>query len=352
MTTLIRKKPTKKLLDSAFKNKQLSLFQDFLCNTDDERGQLSNTIALWDSIPRYSISQQAMNKLRSSEGFLSILKIDFNFRGATFTAVIRPARIEENGRTVEYYPSANEELIEDALRKIAADQQQGYFDKSDYRSGAVFSLYLLREELKRRGHSRSYQQIKQSLYILALSTIEILGNGVSTDSLAVSAYFPALATVTRKKLEEDPEAKWLAQFHPLVTQSIDQLTYRQYNYHQMMSHSTQLARWLHKQLANKFTFASLAHTFDIRYSTIKRDSALLNSYTLTRQAIKALDEAFEELKLQNILMRIEKEEERGVRNKLEDVAYKLFPSLEFISEMKAANKRVALAQQTILDTTT
>jgi hypothetical protein len=32
---------------------------------------------------------------------------------------------------------------------------------------------------------------------------------------------------------EDPTAKWIVQFHPLVTQSIDSLTYRQFNYAQM-----------------------------------------------------------------------------------------------------------------------
>jgi hypothetical protein len=59
----------------------------------------------------------------------------------------------------------------------------------------------------------------------------------------------------------------------------------------MMGHSTQLARWLHKQLALKFTFASIMHSFEVRYRTILRDSALLNGYTLARKAIKAVDDA-------------------------------------------------------------
>jgi hypothetical protein len=40
---------------SALRNPQLDLFQNFLCNTDFERDQLSNTIDLWDSIPRYAM---------------------------------------------------------------------------------------------------------------------------------------------------------------------------------------------------------------------------------------------------------------------------------------------------------
>ncbi len=61
-------------LPSAFAGMQLSLFQAFLCNTEDERDQLSNTIELWDSIPKYAISQQAMNQIRSSEGLLPRLE--------------------------------------------------------------------------------------------------------------------------------------------------------------------------------------------------------------------------------------------------------------------------------------
>jgi len=60
--------------------------------------------------------------------------------------------------------------------------------------------------------------------------------------------------------------------------SIDALTYRQFNYAQMMIIGHSLRRWLHKQLSLKFTFASMITPFEMRYSTIKRDSALLDGY--------------------------------------------------------------------------
>lgn len=348
-----RRRSTKKLTATAFDNTQLNLFQSFLCNNEDERSQLSNTIDLWDSVPRYSVSRQAMTRLRSKDGnHLNLLKLEFHYRQKNWRAVIQPARIEvmdKSGEVVEmdFYPSANEELIEDALRKIAADQQQGYFDKNSFRSGAIFSLHALRAELKRRGHTRSFQEILQSLYILAKSNIEIVNRDDSRDSIAISSYLPALAGVTRKDLEADPDAKWLAQFHPLVTQSIDQLTYRQYNYHQMMQHSTQLARWIHKQLAIKFTFAAHGKTFEMRFSTIRRDSALLNNYAEAsiRLAVKAVDEAFAELTKNKVLMFSDKKVSRGERKKIEDVLYTLTPSLEFVHAMKASNKRLQLADE-------
>lgn len=346
-----KKKAVKKIPASAMQNPQLTLFQNFLCNSVEERSQLSNTIALWDSIPRYSVSRLAMTKMRSPEGRLKLLKLDFRSQDKNLRAVIQPARIEVKDATtgemveMDFYPSSSEELVEDALRKIAADQQQGYFDKTQFRSGAVFTLHMLREELKRRGHTRSYQEIIMSLRILAKSNIEIQDEDDRLGGIAISPYLPSLAAVTRKDLDSDPDAKWVVQFHPLVTRSIDQLTYRQFNYHQMMSHSSQLARWIHKQLSVKFTFAAHGRTFEMRFSTIKRDSALLNGYTDSRKAFAAVDDAFRELKDRNVLMFYTKEDIRGARNKLLDAVYTLTPSIDFISEMKAANKRLLLAEQ-------
>lgn len=330
--------------EADFKGNQLDLFRSFLCNNNNERDRLSNTFDLWDSIPRYAMSRQQMNKIREEKGFLPLQHVSFQYRQKPYEVRIQAARIydEKTKTETDYYPSANEELIEDALRKIAAEQRNGFFDKPNFRSGVVFTLYMLREELKQRGHSRSYQQIILSLYILSGSSID-MRSMESKEAFQRYSYFSAMTAVSREQLEQDPNAKWMVQFNPLVTQAIDTLTYRQYNYAQMMNHQTQLARWIHKLLSLKFTFASLAAPFEIRYSTIKRDSALLNNYTRERDAIAALDAALNELKTGGVLMKVEKHEIRGGRGKLEDVAYTLTAAMAFIAEMKAANKREKLA---------
>lgn len=332
--------------DEDFKGQQLDLFRTFLCNNENERDRLSNTFDLWDSVPRYTVSRQQMDKIRKTKGFLDLHQIDFNYRGTAMKTIIQAARVfdEKTGVSKDYYPSANEELIEDALRKIAADQQTAFFDKPNFRSGVVFTLYTLREELKKRSHTRSYQQIVLSLQILASSIIEIRGEG-KTNGFAKSAYFSGLSAVSRNKLIDDPAAKWMVQFHPLVTQEIDALTYRQYNYAQMMSHSNQLSRWLHKQLSLKFTFASILTPFEIRYSTVKRDSSLLEGYGLGRKAIAALDASWDELKSVGVLMKVDKKPVLGARGKIEDVVYTLTPSSDFSAEMKAANKRKQIAEE-------
>jgi len=349
MTTKAADKKDKSFLppnEADFQSKQLDLFRYFLCGSDDERDRLSNTLDLWDSVPRYSVSRQAMEKMRKASAFPQLMNIPFHYRGRELKAIIQPAWIQDkDDNVIGYYPSANEELIEDALLKIAAEQDRGYFDKTNYRSGVVFTLYMLREELKKRGHARSYQQIVLSLNILARSTIEIrtMVDGKGGEGFAISAYISGLSAVSRGILADDPQAKWIVQFHPLVTQAIDALKYRQFNYAQMMSHCTQLARWLHKQLSLKFTFASLMTSFEMRFSTVKRDSALLDSYKQQRQAIAKLDAAFGELETSGVLMTVKKYEIRGSRDKLEDVTYTLTASREFITQMKAANKRQSLA---------
>lgn len=331
-----------------FQNRQLNLFQNFLYNRDEEREKLSNIIDLWDSVPRYSVSRQAMHKSRKHGTILKKHTSAFQYMGRTLMCTITPARVSDiDGEERDYYPSATEELVEDALRKLATDQKAGFFDKLNYRSGVIFSLYSVREELKRRGHSRSYHEVRISLDILSGSIIEIEGKNPDNGGEAImrSAYLPSVIAVSQATLKDDPKAKWAVQFHPLVTGSIDKVTYRQFNYDLMMSHPTQLARWVHKQLLLKYTFADYTKPFEMRYSTVKRDSGLLDGYARERAAIDALHSAFEELKEKKILSSCERKDTTGPRKKLIDVIFKIWPSVDFVREMKASNKRLSDSQR-------
>jgi hypothetical protein len=323
---------------TAFNSEQIDLFQSFLFNTHDEKDRLSNTVDLWDSIPKYSVSQQAMNGMRTKEGLLPRLEKSFLYLGGEYKIKVTAAIIDsEDNEEMAYYPSANEELVEDALRKIAAEQQRGFFDTSEYKSGVVFSLHLLRGELKKRGHSRSYYEIVKSLNILSGSHIEI--SLPSGKGFAKTNYLPSLAAVSRQKLNEDPDAKWFAHFHPLVTQCIDTLRFRQYDYHLMMSHTTQLARWLHKKLSHNYTNASCVVPYQIWLSTIRRDSGLLE-YKRQPDATRKFEDALNELKNNAVLSSFSRAETvRGERNRILDIKYALSPHHEFVKDIKAANKR-------------
>ncbi|MDQ2842875.1 MAG: replication protein [Acidobacteriota bacterium] len=323
-----------------FANIQLSLFQSVLCNTEEEKAHFSNAIDLWDSIPRYSVSRQAQAKARENGKFLDNHTAVFQHRDRTYTVTISPARVNDlDGSQRDYYPSTTEELIEEALRKLAIDQYAGFFDKPTFRSGVVFTIYQIREELKKHGHARSYQEIILALNILSKSVIEIRENTGTGELLAVSPYLPALVAVSRKRLKDDPTAKWAVQFHPFVTDGIDKVTYRQYNYALLMSHESKLTRWLHKYVVLKCTAADLVKPFSIHFVTIKRDSCLLNEYTRERAAIDAVQKAFDDLKQKGVLHRFDRRNVTGPRKKLVDVVFTIWPSFDFVKEVKAANKR-------------
>jgi len=325
--------------EGPYNNPQLDLFQNFICNTESERELLSNTIDIWDSVPRYSISRQEMNKRRDNSGNLPPLSVKFMYRNQSYSADIYPALIKEENGFTSYYPSANEELVEDALRKIATRKNGGFFEKETSRSGVAFSLYELRKELAERGHSRSYKELILSLSILQMSHIKIHLEDGNGESFIAANYLPALAAVSKKQLTEDPNAKWVAQFHPLVARCVDQVTYRQFNYVTMMGLPSQLSRWIHKQLSIKFTFASfLGNPFEMRYSTIKRDSNLLNCGQERNNRCE-VDKAFNRLIDSQVLREVKQQTITAAKGKVVDVIYQLYPTHEFVKEMKASNKR-------------
>ena len=353
----VRKKAANKTpTPEAYNNQQLDLFQTFLVNTPAERDALSNSIALWDNVPRYSISRIKQTELRNSkDGFPPILNLPFQYLGVELVAQIRPARIEirdeqgvTTGKTIDCYPAAREELIEHALRKLATQQNLGYLDMGIFSCGVSFSLHQLRKELADRGHAMKYADLVAGLDVMNLANIRIIDPSSNTNDFDFDsqAYLPRLSKVSKRPKgdEVDPEARWLVQFHSALTRSIDQLTYRQFNYARLMRCRSQLSRWLLTQLVLKYTFASMTDPFKLLYSTVQRDSGLLSNYSEKRKGIDKLDAALDEIQEEGVLMGFERLVRSGVRGAIQDVEYTLRPTRQFVGEQKAANKRLAEAE--------
>jgi hypothetical protein len=318
----------------AYQPKQLSLWQDFLCNTTAEKKELSNTIELWDAIPKYPISPRKQDAIRK-DGFLPIATRIFEFRGQSLEVKIRPARLIVDGKEIEFYPSGREELVEDALRKIACVRGNGYLDAD--RSGVSFTLYELRKELKQRGHTLSYYQVVESLEILSGSNVEV--GPVNQKSLYKTAPLTSLLAVTKSDLKKDPKSRWHVDFSSLVTNGIKNVNYRQYNYGLNMGLKTQLCRYLHKKLAHNYIQASMLNPYTISFTSISRDSGLLECVKFHDNRRK-LEDAFDELVSSEVLMswKIDKVHE-GKGNSIADITYCLIPSFDFTAEQKRSNKR-------------
>jgi len=322
MMTLVRTQP-----------KQLSLFQTFLPENDDK---YSNTIDLYDAVPKYFPTKHMAGR-RESGKYLPILEREFEHRGESYKLKIRPARIQyKDGQEREYYPSYREEIIEEALRKIASDRLNGVY--LDDRAGVQFTLYALRKELWARGHALNLPDLLEGLKICNLASLSVQ----KADGTAIiqAPIFPVLLVASKDDWLQNPkDARCYVQFNPLVTASIDHLTYRQFDYLTYMSYKHRLSRWLHKRLAHNYIQAGLLSPYTIRMSTILRDSGAYQSKRGNNNA-REIDNALEELKTKRVLMKFTKDIVHGPRNRLVDIAYTLQPDMDFINEMKKANARL------------
>ena len=88
-----------------------------------------------------------------------------------------------------------------------------------------------------------------------------------------SPIFPVLLVASKDDWLKNPKkARCYVQFNPLVTASIDRLTYRQFDYLTYMSYKHRLAWWPQKRLAHNYIQAGLMAPYTIRMGTILRDS--------------------------------------------------------------------------------
>ena len=320
---------------------QLTLFQTFF--PDDHEDHYSNTIELYDAIPKYITNPKLVDAMREGGKYLPLLERPFHHRGEVFTVTIRPARLKDRkGHEKEYYPSPREELVEEVLRKLACDRLNGVY--LDNLAGVQFTLYELKHELRNRGHDIHLQSLIDALKIC--HGVDLHMYRADGSVMLASPIFPLLLISSRQEwLKHPAETRCYVQFHPFITQCLGQLTYRQFDYGMYMRYRYRLSRWLHKRLAHNYVQASMFTPYTIRLSTILRDSGTQESaqnYNNSRSVERALDELHSE----KILLVVTKEILRGPRKRLIDIKYTLQPTIEFVSEIKRANRRTTiLAEQ-------
>ncbi len=372
---------TKKPPEKLSKSRQYDLFSTFF----GEVPELSNTIELWDAIPKYAVSARMQNNKRNADGRLPVYEQSFVYSGRyKGKRIEKSCRIEvhptllktkikdEKGKYIknkkseyeyafiDFYPSADEELVEEIIKKIFTDQQCGIHDSGNTESWVRFSLQMIRKELKARGKARSIDEIKRSIDILSTSVVRLYEDGDDTP-IYTNPILTDVTRVNRKLYLTDGSLTWVAKLPALVSKSVNELTYRQFNYGVLMSLSTQLARWLHKRLSHNYTNASFMDNYGILFTSIQRDSGLLAQMRTvpkskpkkqvpnTSANIKLLEAAFDELKVGSVLHSWERLEERREGRKIVDVKYSLHAHSEFIKEVKAANKRLKDSREMLFD---
>jgi hypothetical protein len=311
----------------------VQLVLEFFISDEEEDHKYSQSIELYDSIPKYVWGKVQ----RSPEGFLPTLRRAFTHRKVEYEVEISPARIVlKNGKEREYYPGVREELVEDALRKIATEGRLRRTENGG--CGVDFSLYELKKELARTGHTYSLTQIKESLTICKRANIVLYIKGNGNKIEADRTLFSDLVFAEKDDWKKGKRA--YVEFNPLVTKSIKQKTFRQINYERSMQITSSLARWLHKRMSHNYKQAqSFSNYYTINLTTIVRDSGI--SHKRLGDSRKAVVQAMDELKTHDVLYQYTEDSVKGGRQLL-DVKFTLTPTLVFSREMKRANKLVTM----------
>jgi hypothetical protein len=293
----------------------------------------SNTIELYDFIPKYVWGRVE----RIQEKFLEPVEREFECRGGRYRVRIAPARVQDSdGVSRDYLPGKREELVEDALRKLATEGQ-GIFLNNE--AAVTFTLYQLQQELKRTGHTYSITQLKEALMV-CVGTILHLTDDTGQAVLA-SSIFDTIGLQTREDWEGQGEkTKAFVRFNGLVTASIRNNTFRQFNYEVSMSYQNIISRQLHKRMSHHFTQASFAHPYTILLSTVIRDFGL-TAYEKLSHNLRDVETALKEMVAKDVLLKysLEKIIDEKRSNKIADVRLVLYPHPKFSGEIINANKK-------------
>ena len=311
------------------KPEQMNLFE--LLAPEDQK--YFNSIELYDFIPKYHWG----NVKRINGKFLDSLEREFECRGSRYKVTISPASIKDkNGVEIYYYPSQREELVEDALRKLACEGQGLFLDDQ---AGVVFTLYELEQELQRIGHGYNKAEIKDALLICAKTKVEVQTE--DGRAVVISSLFETVGLQRREDWQgHGHKTRCFVRFNPLVTNSIKNKSFRQLNYEKSMSYTSVIARQLHKRMSHHYTQASPMNNYSIMLTTIIRDFGL-TAYEKLSNNLREVKKALKEMEDKEVVLnfKIEPVLDSQRKGKLLDAKIVIQPHFRFCSEMKRANER-------------
>jgi hypothetical protein len=319
------------------KSLQLSLFE-LIENSESE---YSNTIELYDALPKY-VWDKADSDLREN----SVITRTFKSRGAVYTVKIKPAVVERRNAagdmvSVMVYPGSREEIVEEALRKIAINGNS-FESEADKNVGVFFTVSLLCKELARTNHTYSNQEVVEALDVMSSSLLECsLGTKGKGRDMYRGNFLTSLALTTRGQFLDDGSTKCFATFHPLVTHGIRTQKFRLYDYSISMGLKSDLARYIFKRMSHYWTQASLDHPYNIKLVTFLTGSPRGLSPKM-KDNMRAMRSALKALVDEKVLLPNWEEEfikDNNDRRITLDVAFALYPHENFVKHMMRANRK-------------
>ena len=324
-----------------YTSRQMQLFQDFIARDGETKQRLSNSLDFWDAIPKYSVNRSGLTNHLDTSVAPSLLNREFIYQNIHYRLEIQPAlvRDQQTGALKYVYPTLREEVVEDALRKIACQQYHGFFSDATERprSGVRFSLYALRKFLRERDHTLNLVQLKESLLILAGCHLEVVAIGNRLKKQINASILNTLIITSRAERERDADCFCYAEFHPLITDAIAAIQYRQFDLLAVLRHRKPLARWLHKYFIRTALNASPVHPIKLSLQFVKTTSGLLGA-TRWRDDARTFRAAIAELISHNVITNAQEKAVLDKENQ-RDLQYILTPSASLVADIVAANQR-------------
>ncbi|MFL1449237.1 replication protein [Pseudomonas tritici] len=338
MASTGKKSMAKAGVTAADKSPQLALFELL----DSSESDYSNTIELYDALPKYVWANTELD-LREN----SVITRQLKSRGAVYTIKIKPAVVErknEKGETVSVmlYPGSREEIVEEALRKIAVNGN-AFESSEDKDVGVYFTISQLRKELAKTKHTYSSQEVHEALDVMSSSLLEVsTGSGKGRNSYR-GTLLPKLATTSREDYLSDGSMRCFATFHPLVTLGVKTQAFRMYDYSISMGLKSDLARYIYKRISHYWTQASLNHPYQPKLVSFLEQSPRGLSVRM-KDNMRAMRTALTSLADQSVIIPgwneliIKDEHDKRVTK---DIQFEIFPHDNFIKHMMRANKKAS-----------
>jgi hypothetical protein len=330
-------------LPEEFGNQTMRHYQTFLLRHGQQSNQQSNSMPLWDLLPKYGVPRNQQAALRDERGDLPVLEQRFEYLGQRYSLYVEAARVmRADGLREDVYPSEREQLVESALRYLASQHPRGFYTINTNAeapvAGVVFSVHEIRQLLAKRGRHLTYRDIRESLYVMLRCYIE-----VDTADRTASFGGPIITGVqrvaaTNGETVDGDNALWRVVFNSHISQAIAQCEYRQFDFDQMVRCKAALSRWLYLALVHRWRNASPVHPLRTSLQEVARDSGFLGQGQV-RKAASKLDKALDELKRVGVLRDYDREEQRGSKNKLLDVKYTFHATPAFSGQVIDAHLR-------------
>jgi hypothetical protein len=289
---------------------QLSLFYY------DVTERFTNVVDVYGEIPKF-VHNEPQRREKRSEKLESIQRY-FTANGEKYSIVLHPAKVEvldKRGQlkfTYEAFPGTREEIVEDAIMKIAIRKRNIFTLRDTIR--VPVKLYEIEQELIACGHTLNWQEIKESLKILNGSRMVLQKGKRVTWSTST---FPDIL------FSSDTEGDEIGyvQLHPLVAEGIKAGLYLQIDYDLSMRLKGNYTRKIYKTLASKFKWAGKPASDPFRMGLSSfLDKHSFKVYARLSDNAKVFRSALDELKDEGLILSYEERQIKQAR-KVSDYEY-------------------------------